>query len=78
MYTTNLNVSDYGERNYKVEINASWLTIVDVKTDMIIAKRHADGGPWYDEAHQKAVDAMRAFEEAIYKIVDLEARKEVR
>jgi len=69
MYTDKLRVSDYNENTRYLSINASWITIkMDNK---VIFKREPEMATWYDEYHQKIVDAMRVLE-----LLILEAPKE--
>lgn len=69
MYTSNLQVSNYNDRHYRVNINASWITVYD-KDNNIVVKRHADEGLWYDMPHRKIVDALGDLEKAIFELVD--------
>lgn len=73
MYVMGLRVSDYNTRNYRVDINSSWVTVQDADGNILV-KRHADEGPWYDPAHRVVVDAIRELESAIFKLVDAENR----
>jgi len=72
MYTTNLQVSNYTNRHYKVEINAAWITITDIKTKEIIYKRHANGGVWFDSTHRAIMEALHGLEQAVFSAVDSE------
>lgn len=86
MYTTNLRIGNYNDRDYRVEINASWITVTANPgskeavggAPTRVAKRHAsegDDGNWYDEPHQRVVDALRELEAAIFALVDHDQAK---
>ena len=77
MYITNLSVSDYVERFYRVEINASHIKVTDSRTGVVLYRRgnrsNGLGDGWYDEGHIKIVNAMRELESAINDAVDSES-----
>lgn len=74
MYTTNLRVSNYNDRHYKMEINGSWITLTDLNTNQVVCKRHADEGVWYDAAHKKVVKALHDLEESVFALVDADKK----
>lgn len=65
MYAEHLQVSNYNDRFYRMHINASWITIRDSKTDLIVFERNPSYDNWYDEKHRAIVNAIHALEAAV-------------
>lgn len=72
MFVENLKIGNYNDRDYRLSINAAWITIKDNQTGKTLYKRAADVGPWYDDTHKKIMQALYQLEKAVFNAVDNE------
>ena len=69
MYCKDLSISDYDKRYYKLDVNASWITIKDNQNNIIFS-RNPSNDNWYDDKHRAIVHAIHTLEALVLEIDD--------